>query len=141
MPELTVRRFLHAIGFRYRLHAAKLPGKPDLVFRSRRAVVFVHGCFWHGCPHCRVGKREVKSNLSYWQPKLARNKARDAKTAAELEGLGWKVFTVWECQVRSAAALEALAAALRALSFRPALPHARHHRSARRNPFPLQDRR
>lgn len=111
-PELTVRRFLHAMGLRYRLHATGLPGKPDLVFRSRRAVVFVHGCFWHGCPHCRAGRREVKSNADYWRPKLARNQARDLLVRTALDTAGWNVLTIWECQVRDMTALAALAAAL-----------------------------
>ena len=111
-PELAVRRFLHGKGLRYRLHAASLPGKPDLVFRSRRTVVFVHGCFWHGCPHCRSGRREVKSNADYWGPKLARNKARDIAARSALEAAGWLVLTIWECQSRDAFALAALATAL-----------------------------
>jgi DNA mismatch endonuclease, patch repair protein len=78
-PELAVRRYLHASGLRYRLHRHRLPGRPDLIFPGRRLCLFVHGCFWHGCPHCRHGAREVKSNTSYWSVKLARNKARDAE--------------------------------------------------------------
>lgn len=113
IPELRVRRFLHAQGLRYRLHAGRLPGKPDLVFRSRHAVVFIHGCFWHGCPHCRVGSRTVKSNADYWTPKLARNKVRDARVRAELEDLGWRVFVIWECQTRDQAVLSRLAGELR----------------------------
>jgi len=111
-PEMAVRRFLHAKGLRYRLHALALPGKPDLVFRPRHTVVFVHGCFWHGCPHCRAGRRTVKTNTDYWLPKLARNKARDQLARAALEADGWLVLTVWECQVKDLAALESLATAL-----------------------------
>lgn len=113
IPELRVRRFLHAQGLRYRLHAGGLPGKPDLVFRSRHAVVFIHGCFWHGCPHCRAGRRTVKSNADYWLPKLARNKIRDARVRAELEGLGWRVIVIWECQTRDRTVLDRLADELR----------------------------
>jgi len=84
-PELAVRRFLHSKGLRYRLHGAALPSKPDLIFPSKRTVVFVHGCFWHGCPDCRAGRREVKSNADYRGPKLARNKARDVKAREAIE--------------------------------------------------------
>jgi DNA mismatch endonuclease (patch repair protein) len=98
-PELKVRRLLHQRGFRYRLHVTRLPGKPDLVFHSKRAAVFVHGCYWHQCPHCRVGSRGVKSNTGYWVPKLKRNTTRDVEATAALEAAGWRVFTVWECQV------------------------------------------
>ena len=111
-PELAVRRFLHARGFRFRLHDAKLPGTPDLVFASRRAVVFVHGCFWHRCPHCAAGRKEVRSNLAYWEPKLARNRARDSQARATLEADGWKVLTVWECETGDATKLELLAVML-----------------------------
>ncbi|KAA3442009.1 very short patch repair endonuclease [Mesorhizobium sp. SARCC-RB16n] len=113
VPELRVRRFLYAQGLRYRLHAGGLPGKPDLVFRSRYTVVFVHGCFWHGCPHCRTGRRTVKSNAGYWTPKLERNKARDTRVRAELKGLGWRVFVIWECQTKDQAALGRLVPELR----------------------------
>src|ERR1700676_312142 len=90
-PELRVRRFLHQRGLRYRLHVPDLPGKPDLAFRTKRAVVFVHGCFWHQCPHCRVSSREVKSNASYWLAKLKRNQARDVAAITALRTAGWKV--------------------------------------------------
>lgn len=96
-PEMTVRRLVHGIGYRYRLHQAGLPGKPDLVFRSRQKVIFVHGCFWHqhaGCPR----KHTPKSNLDYWLPKLARNRARDARAKRALARLGWRYLVVWECQ-------------------------------------------
>src|ERR1700674_4838408 len=76
-PELAVRRYLHAKGLRYRLHHAGLPGKPDLVFPARRVCVFIHGCFWHGCPHCIDGTRQVKSNSAYWSAKVAGHRARD----------------------------------------------------------------
>jgi DNA mismatch endonuclease (patch repair protein) len=114
-PELAVRRFLHARGLRYRLHVKAVPGKPDLVFRPRRAVVFVHGCFWHGCPHCSSGSRVVKSNADYWLPKLERNQTRDAANKAALESAGWTVFTVWECQTKNNGELAQLTDALQAL--------------------------
>lgn len=111
-PEMAVRRFLHCRGLRYRLHIKKLPGSPDLVFPGRRAAVFVHGCFWHGCPHCRVGSRKVKSNTAYWEQKIARNQARDARAANDLAAAGWKVFTVWACEAADSEALDRLAEAV-----------------------------
>jgi DNA mismatch endonuclease, patch repair protein len=106
-PELAVRRLVHGLGYRYRLHHKDLPGKPDLVFRPRRKVVFVHGCFWHGHddPACR-DSRAPRSNESYWQPKLARNKERDAKNLAALRGSGWDVLVIWECEMRDITALK-----------------------------------
>jgi DNA mismatch endonuclease (patch repair protein) len=114
-PELAVRRHLHASGLRYRVHDQQLPGRPDLVFSGRRLCVFVHGCFWHGCPHCRHGTREVKSNSSYWSAKLIRNKTRDAHNQSRLAALGWRVLTIWACQASDPAALNLLAASLRAI--------------------------
>jgi DNA mismatch endonuclease (patch repair protein) len=111
-PELRVRRFLHRRGLRYRLHVPGLPGTPDLVFHAKRAVVFVHGCFWHQCPHCRVGSRGVKSNTGYWLAKLKRNQTRDVETKTALRTAGWKVFIVWECQVGDETTLTGLAKAL-----------------------------
>lgn len=96
-PELKVRRAMWAAGLRYRLHARNLPGKPDLVFPGRRAVVFVHGCFWHcheGCSSFRI----PKTRSEWWAKKLARNKARDAEVRAALEARGWQVFVIWECE-------------------------------------------
>ena len=104
-PEMTVRRLVHGMGYRYRLSKKTLPGKPDLVFGPRRAVIFVHGCFWHQ-HDCRDG-RVPSSNSEYWSKKLARNIERDAQVQAELERLGWRVLTVWECETRDPAALEA----------------------------------
>jgi DNA mismatch endonuclease, patch repair protein len=98
-PELAVRRLVHALGYRYRLHRRDLPGKPDLVFALRRKVIFVHGCFWHqhantNCPDGRV----PKSNTKYWRTKLSRNTARDAENTASLRALGWRVLVVWDCE-------------------------------------------
>lgn len=100
-PEMLVRRLLHAMGYRYRLHAGELPGKPDIVFRRRRIAIFVHGCFWHrhADPECRLA-RMPKSRVDFWQPKLEGNKARDEANVAALEAMGWKVLLVWECQLR-----------------------------------------
>jgi DNA mismatch endonuclease, patch repair protein len=107
-PELRVRRAMHAAGLRYRLHAKDLPGKPDLVFRSRRVVVFVHGCFWHQHPDptCKLA-RMPKSKLDFWRPKLEGNRQRDVRNRGELEAQGWSVIEVWECQT-GAPELEAL---------------------------------
>jgi DNA mismatch endonuclease (patch repair protein) len=101
-PELAVRRLVHRMGFRFRLHGHGLPGRPDLVFSSRRAVLFVHGCFWHQHPSgaCKI-VRLPKSNLYYWRGKLARNVERDAQNRASLRSLGWRVVVVWECSLRN----------------------------------------
>ena len=97
-PELLVRRLAHRLGYRYRLHVADLPGRPDLVFRSRRKVILVHGCFWHQ-HDCKRGTRP-KDNHEFWSTKLNRNCARDAEVAQSLNASGWKVLVVWECQTR-----------------------------------------
>jgi len=99
-PEWVVRRLLHAAGYRYRLHAKELPGKPDLVFPSRRKVIFVHGCFWHG-HDCARGAREPKTNVAYWRGKIARNRERDETHLEILRQDGWKVLTLWECEISS----------------------------------------
>ena len=102
-PEMLVRSIVHRLGYRYRLHRADLPGKPDLVFPARRKIIMVHGCFWHGHddPNCADGRRKPKSNLDYWLPKLTRNKLRDRQQEAGLADLGWSVLTVWECETRN----------------------------------------
>ena len=99
-PEMLVRSLVHGMGYRYRLHAKDLPGKPDLVFRSRKKVIFVHGCFWHQHARaaCKDG-RAPKSNLGYWAGKLARNVERDAENLDGLTAMGWKTLIVWECDV------------------------------------------
>ena len=97
-PELAVRRLLHRLGYRYRLHLANLPGKPDIVFGSRRKVIFVHGCFWHG--HlCKRGNRRPKTNAEYWERKIARNVERHSRQLKELSTAGWAALTLWECQI------------------------------------------
>ena len=96
-PEMAVRRALWAAGLRYRIHDKQLPGKPDIVFASRRAVVFVHGCFWHGhagCPRHRIPKTRVE----WWTNKINRNIERDVEVRSDLESSGWKVFVIWECE-------------------------------------------
>lgn len=97
-PELAVRRLLHGLGYRYRLHKKNLPGKPDLVFPSRRKVVFVHGCFWHSHENC-VEVRPPSSNKDYWRAKLRRNRERDRRNLALLEEIGWDSMVVWECEL------------------------------------------
>ena len=97
-PELTVRRIAHRLGYRFRLHRRDLPGSPDLVFPSRRAAIFVHGCYWHG-HGCKRGGRGAKSNTGYWGPKLERTKARDEAAVQALEAAGWSVLTLWECEL------------------------------------------
>lgn len=96
-PELSVRKLLHRMGFRYRLHRADLPGKPDVVFPKRRKVVFVHGCFWHS--HSCPSDRPPRSRLDFWQPKLERTKVRDLDAKQSLQQLGWDVLTIWECEL------------------------------------------
>jgi DNA mismatch endonuclease, patch repair protein len=100
-PELRVRRALHAAGLRFRLHAKDLQGKPDLVFRSWRTAVFVHGCFWHRHQdrNCKLA-RLPKTKLEFWKPKLESNRARDLRVRADLEAQGWVVIEVWECRTR-----------------------------------------
>nr|WP_294546670.1 very short patch repair endonuclease [uncultured Rhodopila sp.] len=117
-PELIVRRFLHKEGLRFRLHVRGLPGKPDLVFAGRRVCLFVHGCFWHGCPHCVDGTRKVRSNTLYWSDKVAGNRARDDRHTAELEAMGWNVLVLWECELRHETRLTGLANQIKAFPLR-----------------------
>jgi len=103
-PELLLRKELHRRGLRYRLHKKGLPGRPDIVFPSKRVAVFVHGCFWHNHPGCRWWKMPV-TNREFWKDKFARNIARDHKNKADLLELDWKAITIWECEInRSPAA-------------------------------------
>ena len=99
-PEMRVRRLIHGMGYRYRLHRGGLPGRPDLVFASRRAVVFVHGCFWHQHPdpESRLA-RMPKSRQEFWLKKLRANRERDERVKAALERDGWRVLTIWECEL------------------------------------------
>jgi len=99
-PELVVRRYLHAVGLRFRLHRKSLPGCPDVVFPSKKICVFIHGCFWHGCSHCVDGTRKVKSNSSYWNQKVETNRQRDLKNEQKLRVSGWHVLKIWECQTK-----------------------------------------
>ena len=99
-PELALRRVLHAMGFRYRLHGAGLPGKPDLVLPRYRTVVFVHGCFWHRHAGCNIATMP-KSNTAFWAEKFTKNMDRDRRVSGQLEALGWLVLTAWECELSS----------------------------------------
>jgi DNA mismatch endonuclease (patch repair protein) len=110
-PEKRVRRILTDLGARYRLHRKDLPGSPDVVMPGRRLALFVHGCFWHG-HDCPRGARVPKANRDYWLAKLGRNTARDARNLADLTAAGWRVETVWECEMKDEAALRARLAAL-----------------------------
>lgn len=100
-PELYVRSLVHGMGYRYRLHRRDLPGTPDLVFPSRKKVIFMHGCFWHyhDDASCKLA-RIPKSNHAFWKPKLEGNRSRDQTNEAKLRELGWEVFVIWECQIR-----------------------------------------
>lgn len=105
-PEMVVRQLVYRLGYRYRLHGPKLPGRPDLVFKSKRRVLFVHGCFWHrhpkpGCPLARL----PKSRQDFWIKKLEGNRARDESAVAALEADEWRVLTLWECELKDEAAL------------------------------------
>jgi len=97
-PEMIIRRYVHSLGYRYRLHRADLPGKPDLVFGPKKKVIFVHGCFWH--QHGCKGSHLPKSNTDYWEPKLSRNIKRDAENMLKLIDNGWSAIIIWECELK-----------------------------------------
>lgn len=103
-PEMIIRRGLHAFGFRFRLHGRKLPGKPDLVLPRYRAVIFVHGCFWHR-HDCQLFKWP-KTRNEFWRQKIEGNSQRDSRAEAELKAMGWRVLRVWECSLRGPSRLE-----------------------------------
>ena len=105
-PELAVRRLVWSLGGRYRLNRADLPGKPDIVLPGRRLAIFVHGCFWHG-HDCLRGARVPKANRDYWTAKVERNRARDAYAREALAAAGWRVETIWECDLKDRDGLEA----------------------------------
>ncbi|RZJ20399.1 MAG: DNA mismatch endonuclease Vsr [Brevundimonas sp.] len=111
-PELAVRRILRTAGIGYRLGGSGLPGKPDVLMKGRRAVVLVHGCFWHG-HDCPRGARQPKANADYWIAKINRNRARDAANADALAAVGWRVITVWECAMKAPDFPDRLLAAVR----------------------------
>jgi DNA mismatch endonuclease (patch repair protein) len=99
-PEMAIRRLVHRMGYRYRLHRKDLPGKPDLVFPARRKVIFIHGCFWHG-HDCKRGARMPKTNREYWREKISRNQERDTENIDSLYRMGWHVMIIWECEINS----------------------------------------
>ncbi|MBU1541138.1 MAG: very short patch repair endonuclease [Alphaproteobacteria bacterium] len=111
-PELAVRRILRTAGIGYRLGGRGLPGRPDLVMSGRRVAVFVHGCFWHG-HDCARGARQPRANADYWSAKIGRNRSRDATTRDALEATGWRVVTVWECDMKAGGFAEDLIAEVR----------------------------
>lgn len=99
-PELRVRRLLHALGYRFRLHRSDLPGKPDIVLPCHRKVIFVHGCFWHGHSRCRRAALPT-TNIEFWQKKINGNKCRDRRVKRRLLKLGWGVLELWQCQIKN----------------------------------------
>ena len=111
-PEIRLRRVLHGMGMRYRLHSRKLPGSPDIVFVTAKTAVFVHGCYWHRHEGCSL-TTSPKSNLRFWEQKFEGNKKRDRKTRLNLERAGWRVIIVWECQTRNEEVLRKAALTIR----------------------------
>jgi DNA mismatch endonuclease (patch repair protein) len=114
-PELLVRKFLHAQGFRYKLHDKTLPGKPDLVLPKYKTVIFIHGCFWHGHNNCRYFV-VPKTRTDWWVNKINANSSNDAKAVKALKKEGWKIITVWECNLKPAKLEKTLSVLLRKLS-------------------------
>lgn len=106
-PELRVRQALHSAGKRFRLHVRNLPGCPDIVLRKHRIVIMVHGCFWHAHQGCRIA-HIPRTRREFWCAKFEANRARDERTKSELETLGWKVVTIWECEAKSSALTQRL---------------------------------
>jgi len=104
-PEMVVRRLLFSKGFRYRLHDKTLPGKPDIIFKSKNKIIFVHGCFWHG-HDCKRGSRIPKKNREYWTQKIRKNVIRDSKHLSDLKALGWDILILWECELKELEAIE-----------------------------------
>jgi DNA mismatch endonuclease (patch repair protein) len=98
-PEMAVRKIVHALGYRYRLHVPTLPGRPDLVFPARRKIIFVHGCFWHRHNGCRYAS-SPKTNCEFWERKFDANVARDRRSRRELKKMNWSVLTVWQCELK-----------------------------------------
>lgn len=107
-PEMAVRRFLHAHGYRYRIHVKELPGCPDVVLPKYHTVIFVNGCFWHGHRNCRFATKP-KSNADFWQSKIRNNIRRDELSVQALEAMGWRVISVWECELKNESTLPSMA--------------------------------
>jgi len=99
-PEIMVRKLLHSMGYRFRLYRTDLPGKPDIVLTKYKTAIFVHGCFWHGCPKCRHAKIRPATNQDYWNDKLDRTLERDRENQCKLRDMGWEVLVIWECETR-----------------------------------------
>jgi len=116
-PEIAVRKFLHARGFRYTLHNKKLPGKPDIVLPKYKTIVFIHGCFWHGHDNCKYYV-VPKTRTEWWLNKINTNKNNDSKAVAALKKEGWKIITVWECDLKSAKIDKTLASLVRKIERR-----------------------
>lgn len=104
-PEIAVRRLVHRLGFRFRLHDTRLPGKPDIVLKCHHKIIFVHGCFWH-MHSCKYGKVKPKTNADFWEEKRNGNASRDKANLRELKKAGWQVLIIWECWVRNPSLLE-----------------------------------
>lgn len=114
-PELLVRKFLHASGFRYKLHDKTLPGKPDIVLPKYKTIIFIHGCFWHGHANCKYFKIP-QTRTAWWLHKINTNKANDAKAVKALKKAGWKIITIWECRLKPAKIEKTLSSLLNQLS-------------------------
>lgn len=114
-PELLVRKFLHASGFRYKLHDKTLPGKPDIVLPRYKTIIFIHGCFWHGHANCKYFKIP-QTRTAWWLQKINTNKANDAKSVKALKKDGWKIITIWECRLKPASIEKTLSSLLNQLS-------------------------
>jgi DNA mismatch endonuclease (patch repair protein) len=106
-PEILVRKLIHRLGFRFRLHIRTLPGTPDIVLPKHKKIIFVHGCFWHGHENCRRSKRP-STNIGFWDPKIAGNIERDKAIIEKLTELGWKTLTIWQCEIKDQAKLSEL---------------------------------
>ena len=98
-PEISVRKIIYNLGYRYRIHKKNLPGRPDIVLSKHKKIIFVNGCWWHR-HNCKLGRRTPKSRLSYWLPKLRANKERHIRNVKKLRNQGWKVLNVWECKIK-----------------------------------------
>lgn len=104
-PEILVRKIVHSLGFRFRLHRTDLPGKPDVVLPRHRKIIFIHGCFWHGHPRCRRAALP-RTNAKFWKSKIGKNVRRDKRVRAELADLGWEILVLWQCELRDAEKLK-----------------------------------
>jgi len=142
-PEMAVRRMVHAMGFRYRLHVRALPGCPDIVLPRHRKIIFVHGCFWHA-HGCAASRRTPATNKKFWKDKFTRNKERDAKSLQALWRGGWQVLVIWECETKEAAQLRTriagfLAPAARAANYPLNEQHALYGMVAEASEFEIRN--